>query len=274
MIAVLALLALASPPEPPTAAWTAKAKSAQKRGGVFLRADDTAAARPGMCEAFFYFSKVLEATGSDEAVRGAFNTAYSADLFQTAAALFPRIRAPNENELLLKADLDQQAELVDVPCPAHVVACGDAILDGGESCDDGNLSAGDGCSVSCTVESAAPTAPPTSPSGSPTAPPPESPASPAEAAHIEEPSSSLSPVALGAGGAGAVALVTSAAALIIGVHQNGQMNAEDTTGARTFLLEADDRKGAEDARNLAYVVSGIAAGVGVIGIGVGVVSWE
>jgi MYXO-CTERM domain-containing protein len=31
-------------------------------------------------------------------------------------------------------------------------ACGDSILDSGEGCDDGNLTGGDGCSISCTLE--------------------------------------------------------------------------------------------------------------------------
>src|SRR3712207_7838505 len=35
-------------------------------------------------------------------------------------------------------------------------SCGDAIVDPGEACDDGNTSNGDGCSEACAVESANP----------------------------------------------------------------------------------------------------------------------
>jgi fibro-slime domain-containing protein len=39
------------------------------------------------------------------------------------------------------------------PCTAvRVPACGDAVLDSGEQCDDGNRTGGDGCSVRCLVE--------------------------------------------------------------------------------------------------------------------------
>jgi cysteine-rich repeat protein len=38
------------------------------------------------------------------------------------------------------------------PPPTTPVNCGNTILDGGESCDDGNLKKGDGCSVTCTAE--------------------------------------------------------------------------------------------------------------------------
>lgn len=41
-------------------------------------------------------------------------------------------------------------------CVAPAVAqavCGDGVVDGGEGCDDGNTVAGDGCGVSCAVES-------------------------------------------------------------------------------------------------------------------------
>jgi cysteine-rich repeat protein len=36
---------------------------------------------------------------------------------------------------------------------AAATQCGDATLDGAEACDDGNMTAGDGCSSTCTVES-------------------------------------------------------------------------------------------------------------------------
>ena len=38
-----------------------------------------------------------------------------------------------------------------VPCGATV--CGNGIVEGGEDCDDGNTSSGDGCSLTCTIES-------------------------------------------------------------------------------------------------------------------------
>jgi cysteine-rich repeat protein len=34
-----------------------------------------------------------------------------------------------------------------------IFACGNGVLDGGETCDDGNAAAGDGCSASCRNES-------------------------------------------------------------------------------------------------------------------------
>ena len=37
---------------------------------------------------------------------------------------------------------------------AAMAACGDAVLDAGESCDDGNTSGDDGCSVACRIEPA------------------------------------------------------------------------------------------------------------------------
>lgn len=37
-------------------------------------------------------------------------------------------------------------------CVVHVPVCGDGIVEGAETCDDGNLKNGDGCSASCLVE--------------------------------------------------------------------------------------------------------------------------
>lgn len=38
------------------------------------------------------------------------------------------------------------------PCTLNVIVCGDAIIEGSEVCDDGNIINGDGCSSTCTVE--------------------------------------------------------------------------------------------------------------------------
>jgi cysteine-rich repeat protein len=52
------------------------------------------------------------------------------------------------------ADMDCDGLVGDADPDCHV--CGDATLDPGEACDDGNSSAGDGCSPTCEVEPPAP----------------------------------------------------------------------------------------------------------------------
>jgi len=44
------------------------------------------------------------------------------------------------------------AGLFTLSTKSHSIACGDGSLDGSEACDDGNVTPGDGCSATCTVE--------------------------------------------------------------------------------------------------------------------------
>jgi cysteine-rich repeat protein len=51
-------------------------------------------------------------------------------------------------------DLRQRLDLaIEVDCPECNGSCGDGVLHGSEQCDDGNRTAGDGCSAICQIPS-------------------------------------------------------------------------------------------------------------------------
>lgn len=81
-------------------------------------------------------------------------SAQEADCAQTAAALIPtRLTIPVRAGATVWAVVDgigKGAYLLNATLAA--ASCGNAVLDGGEDCDDGNTATGDGCNASCKSE--------------------------------------------------------------------------------------------------------------------------
>ena len=238
------------------------------------------------CESFYYRSKVLELTGTSHAAFEAFNAAYQADMGRTALALYSRVTDPDERQKLapykdelekLAANSATDGSAVSIPertCPAHVHVCGDAIVEDPEQCDDGNVDAGDGCDSLCVNELAPETVASPAAAVVPRTFPVEAQVTsgegqPPKDVDVQEVAPSIlttppvkndpapSPLVVTGGVLGGVGFSVAAIAGIVGVVENSDVN--------NFDRSPDERKGAEDTRNISYVISGVAAAVGLGG---------
>jgi cysteine-rich repeat protein len=130
-------------------------------GNDLLSRDGEQTARiAGACAAMEYFERAHQVSARPIDLE-LFNAAYFAHRYKTALLLGRHV------EKASVLDADQFAEymewlvshadtLEDRECPNREPQCGDFLVEGTESCDDGNQQDGDGCSSSCQTEPRAP----------------------------------------------------------------------------------------------------------------------
>ncbi len=80
--------------------------------------------------------------------------------YRASVGLFQKIEDIMNVTGIKQATFDSLKDLITVGGDAALPVCGNAALEAGEGCDDGNLTDGDGCSSGCTVETVVITPPP------------------------------------------------------------------------------------------------------------------